>query len=150
MPQEPQIFDLDPDKAPRTTAFILLACGLLGIAFLLINMVFTGEDRYYIEKEWEDGTEPVNQRFDIMPNLVRGRQVGDDSEEDEEAQNVPVRKSVKPATAPLTPYQQLLNRMGLPPSPANPTGTPAVPPGNTPGIGTTPAGPGGTGGTPAK
>lgn len=96
--QDPQIFELDPDKAPRMTAIILLVCGLMGVGFLLVNVFFTGEDRYYIEDEWNEGTEPVNQRFDITPNLVRGRHV-EDSEEDDEAQAVPRKKPVKkPAT----------------------------------------------------
>lgn len=96
--QDPQIIDLDPQDAPRMTAIILLICGLMGVGFLLVNVFFTGEDQYYIQSEWEDGTEPVNQRFDIMPNLVRGRHV-EDSEEDEEAQDVPTKKvQKKPAT----------------------------------------------------
>jgi len=153
MPQEPQIIDLDPDKAPRTTAFILLACGLLGIVFLVINMVFTGQDPYYIKGEWDEGTEPVNQRFDIMPNLVRGRQVGDDSEEDQEAQDVPTfKKQGKPTTSPLTPYQQLLNRYTVPQVPGSPATppTPGAPQTPAPGIGT--PGPRGaaTGAPPAK
>src|SRR5207247_4488460 len=32
--QDPQIFELDPDQAPRMTAIILLICGLLGVGFL--------------------------------------------------------------------------------------------------------------------
>ena len=94
-PQEPQIFDLDPDKAPRRMAIILLTCGLLGVGFVLINSVFTGADPYYIEKEWDEGDEPVNQRYDIIPNLVRGRQPSDDSEEDQEARTIPVKKPAK-------------------------------------------------------
>jgi len=107
MPQEPQIIDLDPDKAPRTTAFILLACGLLGIVFLVINMVFTGQDPYYIKGEWDEGTEPVNQRFDITPNLVRGRHV-EDSEEDDEANEIVNKKAAakKPTSKPFgNPFQ---------------------------------------------
>src|SRR5947207_15426937 len=83
--QEPQIVELDPDQAPRMTAVILLICGMLGVGFLLVNVVFTGEDPYYDQQAWEEGDEPVNQRFDITPNLVRGRQTGDDSEEDDDA-----------------------------------------------------------------
>ncbi len=108
--QDPQIFELDPDQAPRMTAIILLICGLLGVGFLLVNVVFTGEDPYYDQQAWDEGNEPVNQRFDIMPNLVRGRQQADaDSEEDDEAQALAKLKK-KPAgkstTAPVrSPYQ---------------------------------------------
>jgi hypothetical protein len=124
---EPQIIELDPEGAPRMTAFILLACGLLGVAFLLVNVVFTGEDQYYIESDWEDGTEPVNQRYDILPNLVRGRNVGDRSEEDEEATDVPVRRPTRRSTTgPLSPLNPYLARPTTPSLPTVP-GTPATP-----------------------
>ena len=108
--QDPQIIELDPDHAPRMTAIILLICGLLGVGFLLVNVVFTGDDPYYDQQAWEEGTEPVNQRFDIMPNLVRGRQPADaDSEEDDEAQALEKLKkkpAAKSTTAPArSPYQ---------------------------------------------
>ena len=125
--QEPQIIDLDPEKAPRMTAIILLACGVLGVGFLLINMLGTGDDPYYNQAEWEEGNEPVHQRYDIMPNMVRGRQAVGDSDEDEEAQ-VPVQKPVKKPVAttnPLSPY--------LRPTPATPT-TPGQTPPAAPGV----------------
>jgi hypothetical protein len=108
--EDPQIIELDPDQAPRVTAIILLICGLLGAGFLLVNVVFTGDDPYYDQQAWEEGNEPVNQRFDIMPNLVRGRQPADaDSEEDDEAQALAKLKKkpgAKSATAPVrSPYQ---------------------------------------------
>jgi hypothetical protein len=109
MSQDPQIFDIDPEGAPRMTAIILLACGVLGVCFLLVNVVFTGQDQYYVEEEWQEGNEPVNQRYDIMPNLVRGRHVDADSEEDEEAQDVPVKKPAAKkkasTTGPVYPFQ---------------------------------------------
>jgi hypothetical protein len=128
MSEEPQIIEMDPETAPRTTAFILLTCGLLGVGFLIVNVMFTGDDPYYIEREWKDGEEPVNQRYDIMPNLVRGKRVGEDSEEDAEAQDVPVIKKPKPTS---NPWDHLLNK----PTPVSPTvpGTPAAPSGVTPG-----------------
>jgi hypothetical protein len=133
--QDPQIFDLDPEKAPRMTAFILLACGLLGVAFLLVNVFGTGDDPYYNQAEWEEGNEPVHQRYDIMPNMVRGRQAVGDSDEDEEAQ-VPVQKPVvkkPPATTnPLSAYQRPMPGTpspGTPPTPGLPTipGVPKLP-----------------------
>jgi len=124
--QEPQIFDLDPEKAPRMTAIILLACGVLGVGFLLINMLGTGDDPYYNQAEWKEGNEPVHQRYDIMPNMVRGRQAVGDSDEDEEAQAVPVQKPVvkKPTatTNPLSAYQR-----PTPGTPTTPAATPTLP-----------------------
>jgi hypothetical protein len=129
--QDPQIFELDPEKAPRMTAIILLACGLLGVGFLLVNVFGTGDDPYYNKADWEDGTEPVHQRYDIMPNMVRGRQAVGDSDEDEEAQEITkkVAPPRKATTNPfLSPYQQ---------TPSKPTpGAPATP--TTPGLGTPP------------
>lgn len=104
---DPQIIDLDPDKAPRMTAIILLFCGLMGVGFLLVNIFFTGQDPYYIESEWDEGTEPVNQRFDITPNLLRGKHV-EDSEEDDEANEIVNKKATakKPASRPFgSPFQ---------------------------------------------
>jgi hypothetical protein len=97
-PQEPQIIDLDPDKAPRTTAIILLLCGLMGIGFLLVNVFFTGEDQYYMQDDGNEWIDPGNQRFDIMPNLLRGKHV-EDSEEDDEANEFTKKKPAvkKPA-----------------------------------------------------
>jgi hypothetical protein len=137
--QDPQIFDLDPEKAPRMTAIILLACGVLGVGFLLINMLGTGDDPYYNQAEWEEGNEPVHQRYDILPNMVRGRQAVGDSDEDEEAQAIPVQKPAakksNPATNPLSVYQRLTSPStpgapGAPTTPGSPTvpGAPATPP----------------------
>jgi len=117
--RDPQIIDLDPDKAPRMTAIILLLCGLMGVGFLLVNVFFTGQDPYYIESEWDEGTEPVNQRFDIMPNLVRGKHV-EDSEEDDEANEIVNKKATvkKPTSKPLgNPFQI------TPPAPTTPGAT---------------------------
>jgi hypothetical protein len=142
--QEPQIFDLDPEKAPRMTAIILLACGLLGVGFLLINMLGTGDDPYYNQAEWEEGNEPVHQRYDILPNMVRGRQAVGDSDEDEEAQAVPVQKPAAKKTAattnPLSVYQRLTSPTtpaapGAPTTPGSPT-LPGAP--KLPGASTTP------------
>ena len=135
MADEPQIIELDPEGAPRMTAIILLVCGLLGVGFLLVNMVFTGEDPYYIQSQWEEGDEPVNQRYDILPNLVRGRQPTDESEEDAEAQDVPVQKVAKKKPATTNPLDSILKRAApttpvVPTAPA-PAGTPAGPGTNT-------------------
>ena len=117
--QDPQIIDLDPNHAPRMTAIILLLCGLMGVGFLLVNVFFTGQDPYYIESEWDEGTEPVNQRFDIMPNLVRGKHV-EDSEEDDEANEIVNKKATvkKPTSKPFgNPFQI------TPPAPTTPGAT---------------------------
>jgi hypothetical protein len=127
MADDPQIIELDPEDAPRMTAIILLVCGLLGVGFLLVNVVFTGADQYYIQSEWDEGEEPVNQRYDILPNLVRGRQPVGESEEDAESEDVPVQKPVKKKAAPATtnPLDSILKRPGAG-TPAGP-GAPVVP-----------------------
>jgi hypothetical protein len=105
--QDPQIIDLDPNQAPRMTAIILVLCGLMGIGFLLVNVFFTGEDRYYMQDEDQEWIDPGNQRFDITPNLVRGRHV-EDSEEDDEANEIVNRKAIskKPTSKPFgNPFQ---------------------------------------------
>jgi hypothetical protein len=140
--QQPQMFDLDPEKAPRMTAIILLACGLLGVGFMLINLLGTGDDPYYIESEWNEGREPVNQRYDIMPNMIRGRQVAGDSEEDEEAKIEPIKKpTAKPTTSPFQNPFTLPGRTtpGAPVTPGAAPGAPAPPSGSgltTPAAGT--------------
>jgi len=148
--EEPQFFELDPEGAPRMTAVILLVCGLLGVGFLLVNLVFTGADPYYDQQAWEDGTEEVRQRYDVMPNLVRGRQAAGDSDEDEEAADVPRQRSVakKATTGPVSPYQELINRINPPAAtpggPGSPSGTstPGTPtPGSLAPGGLSPAGP---------
>jgi hypothetical protein len=150
MTEEPQIIELDdPEGAPRTLAIILLVCGLLGVGFMVVNTVFTGDDQYYIESQWDAGDEPVNNRFDIMPNLVRGRQVGDESDEDEDAKRTEVLKRERdlqtkkksPTSGPTNPFIS----PSLTPSPS-PSATPG---GTKSGTGAaTPAPPNGT--TPPK
>jgi hypothetical protein len=125
MSDEPQIIELDdPEGTPRTLAIILLVCGLLGVGFMVVNTVFTGDDQYYIESEWDEGNEPVNNRFDIMPNLVRGRQAPGDSDEDEDANSPEVLKRER----------DLLTKKKSPTSgPANPFLPPSLTPSLTPG-----------------
>jgi hypothetical protein len=129
--QEPHMFELDPEGAPRMTAIILLACGLLGVGFLLVNVFGTGDDPYYNQAAWEEGTEPLNQRYDIMPNMVRGRQAVGDSDEDEEAQEITKKAPPRKATTNplLSPYQQTPSKPA-PGAPASPTppglGTPPI------------------------
>jgi hypothetical protein len=135
--QQPQVFDIDPEKAPRMTAIILLVCGLMGVGFLLVNMLGTGDDPYYNEADWDNGTEPVHQRYDIMPNMVRGKQETGYSDEDEEAQDVPTRRPIaKPTSNPFLP--QLHPTPATPPTvvPGMPGAVPGMP--ATPGSGTTP------------
>jgi hypothetical protein len=152
MSQQPQMFDLDPEKAPRMTAIILLACGLLGVGFMLINLLGTGDDPYYIESEWDQGREPVNPRYDIMPNMIRGRQVTGDSDEDEEAKIEPIKKPpAKPTTSPFQNPFALPGR-ATPGAPATPGASPGAPAPPALGGSTTPgAGTGsGTGAKPTK
>jgi hypothetical protein len=138
--QEPRIFEIDPEGAPRMTAIILLVCGLLGVGFLLVNVFGTGDDPYYNQAEWEEGNEPVHQRYDILPNMVRGRQEVGDSDEDEEAQEIvkkatPPRKTTATTNPLLNPYLPTPLKPtvpGMPPAPGAPT-TPT-----TPGLGTPP------------
>jgi len=118
--EEPQFFELDPEGAPRMTAVILLVCGLLGVGFLLVNLVFTGADPYYDQKAWEDGTEEVRQRS--------------------------VAK--KATTGPVSLYQELINRINPPAAtpggPGSPSGTstPGTPtPGSSAPGGLSPAAP---------
>jgi hypothetical protein len=130
MSQEPQIIDLDaPENAPRTLAIILLVCGLLGVAFMVINTVFTGDDKYYIEKEWDEGVEPTNNRFDILPNLVRGRpnKANDENEEDEEAEKPKVKeeKAANKAKKPGGIFSTTAPTVGAPRTPA-PSGSPGA------------------------
>jgi hypothetical protein len=141
MSDEPQIIELDdPEGTPRTLAIILLVCGLLGVGFMIVNTVFTGDDQYYIESQWEDGSEPVNNRFDIMPNLVRGRHTGEDSDEDEEANSPEVLKRER----------DLLTKKKSPTSgPTNPFLPPSLTPGGTVTPSNSPATPAGVPRTPA-
>jgi len=144
---DPQIFDyasIDPEKAPRMTAIILLLCGLMGVGFLLVNIFATGDDPYYNQEDWDNGTEQVHPRYDIMPNMVRTRQFDD---EDDEAHEVPVHRPVaKPPTT--NPFQipGLPTVPGLPQPPGSGT-TPGANPLQRPGLVPTP--PGAGSGTPA-
>ncbi len=97
--QDPRIIDLDPDHAPRTSAIILIGFVVLGIGFVLVNMVFTGDDQYYIQGDWDDGKEPTKfERYDFVPNVWRDKAVQAQEEEDLEPRKSPGSK--KPATNP--------------------------------------------------
>ena len=154
---EPQIIELEPEKAPRTSAIILMICGLLGVAFLMVNVVFTGEDPFH-SGWWPEEDEPtIQEQGNILPNVWRGR--GEDDEEEEVDEQVQSRKTGRPTTGPFappgfTPYMQRPTLPGAskvqPPS----GGKPGAPPGGRPGA--PPVGPGAPGagsnkaGTPAK
>ena len=143
--EEPQIIEIDPEQATRTSAMILVLCGVLGVAFFVINVAFTGEDPYQTYTRPIDGDEshvwqgedkfPLQEGYHIMPNVWRGRaEAAEDSGEDELEDGVMTRmaaaanreESKRATTRPVTP------------------GMPAAP-GTTPGTGTqtpaTPAGP---------
>jgi hypothetical protein len=102
-PQEPQIIELDPDHAPRVTAIILLICGVMGVGFLVVNLLFTGGDPYYAHDEEMEWIDPDNQRFDITPNLVRDRR-NEDSDEEEQANSFAHRAKPKKAAATTNPF----------------------------------------------
>jgi hypothetical protein len=97
---EPQIIELEPERAPRTTAIILLVCGLMGVAFLMVNVFFTGPDPFQ-SNEWpepDDGN--VQERGNILPNVWRGREEADEEEEVDD--QVAARKTVaRPTTNPF-------------------------------------------------
>ena len=96
--QEPQIIDLDPESAPRTSAVIRILCGLMGLGFMLVNVVFTGEEPLQTW-EWPEEDGPVQGRAGIMPNLVRGRAVDEVAPEEAElaAQEEEKRKQLDKA-----------------------------------------------------
>src|SRR5690349_9623168 len=96
--QEPQIIELDPESAPRTSAVILILGGLLGLGFMLVNVVFTGEEPLQTW-EWPEEDGPVQGRAGIMPNLVRGRSADEVSPEEAEvaAQEEEKRKALDKA-----------------------------------------------------
>ena len=132
MAEEPQIIELDPDSAPRTSAIILILCGVLGVSFFVINVAFTGEDPYQrmheadgVHQAWEGEDQyPIQEGYHIMPNLWRGRDTDpwDEPPEDEVDPSQKVKpKKPGPATGPTTP--------GAPGQPAAPggTGAPATP-----------------------
>lgn len=110
MSQDPRIVELDPEAAPRTSAFILIFCALLGVAFLLVNVVFTGEDPYQTDSWYEDDPS-IQEQGNIMPNLVRGKSRGGvEPEEEDMVENQLARKpKVKPkTTAPtVTPFNTI-------------------------------------------
>jgi hypothetical protein len=150
---EPQIIELEPEKAPRTTAIILLICGLMGVAFLMVNVFFTGEDPFQ-STSWpdeEDGN--IQERGNILPNVWRGRE--QDDEEEEVDDQVSARKTLtRPTTNPFQiPGTEKLLRPTMPvPQPpklgTDPTkpwapGAPGMPaaPGGTPGKSNTPGAP---------
>ena len=143
---EPQIIEIDPEQAPRTSAIILVLCGFLGVAFFVINVAFTGEDPYQTYTRPMDGDEshvwqgedkyPMQEGYHILPNVWRGAQQGaEDSSEDELEDGVMTRMAVaankegnkrattKPAT-PGTPTQTTPSTgspaPGMPVAPAAP------------------------------
>lgn len=140
MADEPQIIELDPEGATRMSAVILLVCGLMGVGFLLVNVVFTGEDPY-ATMSWPDEDDGnIQEQGNITPNLWRNR--GNDDEQEEVEERVVERKRTKPATRPtygLPGLTNPLNRPGVtvpgapsPGAPATPkagTGTPGATPG---------------------
>jgi hypothetical protein len=140
---EPQIIEIDPEQAPRTSAIILVLCGFLGVAFFVINVAFTGEDPYQSYTRPIDGDEthvwqgedkyPMQEGYHILPNVWRGaQQAAEDSSEDELEDGVMTRMAVaankegakKATTKPATPGTVTPNT----PAPATPTPTtPAAP-----------------------
>jgi len=149
---EPQIIELEPESAPRTTAIILLVCGLMGVAFLMVNVFFTGPDPFQ-SNEWPDQDDGnIQERGNILPNVWRGREEAD--EEEEVTDRVSARRTVMPPTT--NPFQipgteKLLRpTMPVPQAPkwgTDPTkiGVPGAPgkptvPGSTPTGGAAPGG----------
>lgn len=110
MSEEPRIIELDPEAAPRTSAFILVFCALLGVGFLVVNVVFTGEDPYQTDSWYEDDPS-IQEQGNIMPNLVRGKPRGGIAPEEEELVMKEMAKKAKPkpaATAPVgTPFKTI-------------------------------------------
>jgi hypothetical protein len=136
MEEQPQIIELDPDSAPRTSAIILVLCGVLGVSFFVINVAFTGEDPYQrmnesdgVHPAWEGEDQyPIQEGYHIMPNLWRGREAAllDEPPEDEVD---PVQKKVKkttPTTGPMTPGAPGTGQPGTPGT-ATGTGAPGAP-----------------------
>lgn len=114
MADEPQIIELDPEGASRMSAVILLVCGLMGVGFLLVNVVFTGEDPYATQSWPEPDDGNIQEQGNITPNLWRNR--GNDDEEEEVEERVVERKKFKPATRPtygLPGLPNPLNRPGV-------------------------------------
>ena len=140
---EPQIIEIDPEKAPRTSAIILVLCGVLGVAFFVINIAFTGDDPYQSYTRPIDGDEthvwqgedkyPMQEGYHIMPNLWRGRTEGaEDSAEDEMEDGVMTRMAAaanresgkRATTKPATPGSPTTASTATPYAPAAPPATP--------------------------
>lgn len=124
MPDDPVIFDLagDPEKAPRTSAIILVLCGLLGVGFLVVNVAFTGEDPYLdLNRDWDE--EPIQGPGNIVPNVWRGKNAVTEEDDGVDPDGTPKLKSARAkagaATQPgvSTPY-------GTVPAPVPPPGSP--------------------------
>jgi hypothetical protein len=154
---EPHIIELEPEKAPRTTAIILLVCGLMGVGFLMVNVFFTGEDPFQSTSWPDDEDGNIQERGNILPNVWRAR--GEDDEQETVDDQINSRKL--PKTATTNPYalpgvEQYMKRPSIAPPPTAPGVPKPVGPGmpnpGTPGRGTTPGGqavaPGGS--APAK
>lgn len=139
-PQEPEYIELEPEKAPRTSAIILLICGLMGVGFLMVNVVFTGEDPFqngWWPEQAEEGA--IQEQFNVIPNVWRGR--GADDEEEALDEQIQARKTTG-SRATTNPFQQLPGFESLYPRPGFPT--PPAPPGypGTGGAGTGTGAPG--------
>jgi hypothetical protein len=137
-----QIVELDPESAPRTSAIILILCGVLGVAFFVINVAFTGEDPYQrmTDPAYGDGEHPIwdgedkypmQEEYHIMPNLWRGKTVDPDEAPEDEIdprQKAKALAAKKPTTGPATPGQ-----LTTPASPSGTSGTTATPQSAAPG-----------------
>jgi hypothetical protein len=138
MADEPQIIELDAEAAPRTSAIILLLCGLMGIGFLMVNVVFTGPDPFHEEGWWPESEEPTVQELgSVIPNLVRGRDHDDEEEELEERMDERRGNRPRPTTGPFARPAP----GATPTTPAPTFGRPPVTPSGTPPAGTTPGRP---------
>ena len=136
---EPQIIEIDPEQAPRTSAIILVLCGCLAVGFFVINVAFTGDDPYQTYTTPIDGDEshvwqgedkyPMQEGYHILPNVWRGAQKGaEDSAEDDLEDGVMTRmaaaakkEGTKRATTKPTPPT-------TPTTPGAPTQTTPTPP----------------------
>jgi len=112
--QDPRIIELDAESAPRTSAIILVVIALMGAGFVLVNVVFTGDDPYYDYGSWNEDPEPSgNAPFYMIPSLVRDAEAKKDEEkatEDFESRGKPIKKPAsrqsifgKPSAEPRTP-----------------------------------------------
>jgi hypothetical protein len=125
MTQQAPMLEIDPEKAPRTSAIILILCGLLGVSFFVINIAYTGDDPYQTWFWDEEDQHPLQEGYHIMPNLWRGRSADlDEAPEDEIDPGLKVKKqqAAKKATT-------------------GPAGKTAAPGGSTPGAPAAPAAP---------